>query len=166
LAADLLQTIVNSAMHTGILSLPIKERCGSDFPIVQYANDTLLIMEACPRQLIALKGLPNTFADSTGLRVNYHNSNIYPINVSKDRMINLASTFGCNIGSFPFTYLSLPMGTTRTKVDDFIPLIRRIERRLVSTSSFLNQAGRLKMVNSVLSALPTFFGGQLKFIHQ
>jgi hypothetical protein len=49
LAADLLQTIVNSAMHRGILTLPIKERCGSDFPIVQYADDTLLIMEACPR---------------------------------------------------------------------------------------------------------------------
>jgi hypothetical protein len=50
LAADLLQTIVNSAMHKAILNMSIKEKCGSDFPIVQYADDTLLILEACPRQ--------------------------------------------------------------------------------------------------------------------
>jgi hypothetical protein len=153
LAADLLQTIVNSAMQKGILNMPIKEKCGFDFPIVQYADDTLLILEACPRMLITLKALLDTCADSTGLRVNYHKSNIYPINVSEDSMIHLASTFGCNIGTFPFPYLGLPMGTTKPKVDDFIPLVQRIERRLASTSNFLNQAGRLEMVNSMLSAL-------------
>jgi hypothetical protein len=123
LAADLLQTIINSAMHRGILTLPIKERCGSNFPIVQYADDILLILEACPKQLIALKAFMNIFADSTGLKVNYHKSNIYPINASKDRMIHLASTFGCNIGTFLFTYLGFPMGTTKPNMDDFIPLV-------------------------------------------
>jgi hypothetical protein len=27
--------------------MPLTERCGSDFPITQYADDTLLILEAC-----------------------------------------------------------------------------------------------------------------------
>jgi hypothetical protein len=39
--------------------------------IIQYADDTLLIMEACPLQLIALKGILNSFAESTGLKVSY-----------------------------------------------------------------------------------------------
>jgi hypothetical protein len=43
-----------------------------------------------------------------------------------------------------------------------LPLVWRIERRLVSTSSFLNQVGRLKMVNLVLSALPIFFMSNIK----
>jgi hypothetical protein len=77
-------------------------------------------------------------------------------------MIHLANTFGCNIGTFPFPYLGLPMGTTKPKVDDFISLLQRIERRLASTSNFLNQEGGLEMVNSVLSALPTFFMGKVK----
>jgi hypothetical protein len=38
-----------------------------------------------------------------------------------------------------------------------LPLVQRIERRLVYTSNFLNQAGRLEMVNSGLSSLPTFY---------
>jgi hypothetical protein len=48
LAADLLQSIINKARQQGLLQLPLTENCGQDFPIVQYADDTLLILEACP----------------------------------------------------------------------------------------------------------------------
>jgi hypothetical protein len=65
LAADLLQSIINSALHRGILSLPLPRGGGAEFPIVQYVDDTLLFLEACPRQLILLKSLLNTFAEST-----------------------------------------------------------------------------------------------------
>jgi hypothetical protein len=54
------------------------------------------------------------------------------------------------------------MGTSKPKVDDFIPLVQRIERRLTSTSNFLTQVGRLEMVNSVLSSLTTFHMGKIK----
>jgi hypothetical protein len=86
----------------------------------------------------------------------YQKSNIYPNNVDEDKIRILTSTFWCKVWSFPFTYLGLPMGTTKSRVKDFIPLVQRIERLLVSTSNFLKQAGRLEMVNPVLSALPTF----------
>jgi hypothetical protein len=164
LVVDLLQSIVNSALQSGILSLPIPDRCGSDFPIIQYADDTLLILEACPRYLLVLKSLLNIFADSTGLRVNYHKSYIYPLNVDSTKIEILARTFDCQIGSYPFTYLGLPMGPSKPKSEDFLPLIQRIEKRLLSTSMFLNQAGRLEMVNSVLSALPTYYMGNLKLL--
>jgi hypothetical protein len=104
----------------------------------------------------------NTFAESTGLRVNYQKSNIYPINVSNEKMEILAQTFDCQIGTYPFTYLRLPLGPNKPVVDDMLLLVQRIERRLVSTSSFLNQARRLEMINSILSALPTFFMSNIK----
>jgi hypothetical protein len=74
----------------------------------------------------------------------------------------LAQTFGRQIGSYPFTYLGLPLGPNKSYVDDLLPLVQRIERRLVSTSNFLNQVGRLEMVNSVLAALSTFFMSIIK----
>jgi retron-type reverse transcriptase len=48
LAADLLQSVINDAKNQGLLKLPISASAGSDFPIVQYADDTLLVLEACP----------------------------------------------------------------------------------------------------------------------
>jgi hypothetical protein len=85
-----------------------------------------------------------------------------PLNLSQEQAINLASTFGCQLGTFPFTYLGLPMGTTKPRVEDYMPLMDRTERRLTSTSAFLTQAGRLQLVNSVLSSLPTYTMCSLK----
>jgi hypothetical protein len=74
----------------------------------------------------------------------------------------LARTFNYQMGTYPFTYLGLPMGLFKPKAEDFLPLIHRIERRLLSTSTYRNQAGRLEMVNAVLTALPTFYMSNLK----
>lgn len=43
LAADLLQSILNKAKDQGLFKLPITNRVGQEFPIAQYADDTLII---------------------------------------------------------------------------------------------------------------------------
>lgn len=139
------------------LNLPIPLQSSTDFPIVQYADDTLIIMEGDARQLFFLKSLLQIFSDSTGLKVNYNKSMMLPINLSEGKLEHLARTFGCSAGSLPFTYLGLPLGLTKPKIQDFLPLVNKCERRLGGISSMLNQAGRLQITNAVLSAMPTYF---------
>jgi hypothetical protein len=127
-----------------------------DFPIVQYADDTLLILQADARQLIFLKALLHSFVESTGLKVNYRKSQMLPINVPHDKMVRLASTFGCEIGALPFTYLGLPMGTIKPRMEDLTPLMDRIERRLSACSTWLSYSGRLEMVNSAITPIATY----------
>lgn len=55
------------------------------------------------------------------------------------------------------TYFGLPLGTTRPSLQDFTPLLTKFERRLTGISRFLSYQGRLILVNSVFSALPTFY---------
>jgi retron-type reverse transcriptase len=55
LAADLLQSILNKAKDVRIIQIPLSTSPNQDFPVIQYADDTILIMEACPRQLFFLK---------------------------------------------------------------------------------------------------------------
>jgi len=157
LAADLLQSMINKGRDLGLLRLPIPMDSTQDFPVVQYADDTLVIMEGDTRQLFFLKALLNSFSLSTGLKINFNKSMMIPINVPEDRLQVLAATFGCVTGSLPFTYLGLPLCISRPTVQDFLPMIRKCEKRLALVSPFLNQAGRLQMVNAVFSALPTFF---------
>jgi hypothetical protein len=80
-----------------------------------------------------------------------------PINITDDRLDLLARTFGCSKGSFPFTYLSLPLGLTRQRIHDYLPLINKCERRLKNVSSFLSQVGRLELTNAIFTSLPTFY---------
>jgi hypothetical protein len=49
----------------------------------------------------------------------------------------LAKTFNCKIGTYPFTYLGLLMGFTKPRIDSFLPLIQKIEKRLSTTALFL-----------------------------
>jgi len=37
--------MINKALQMGLLKLPIPLNYSSDFPVVQYADDTLIIME-------------------------------------------------------------------------------------------------------------------------
>jgi hypothetical protein len=114
-------------------------------------------MEACPRQLLALKALLNTFASSTGLKVNYAKSIMVPINITAERLQHLASTFQCQAGSLPFTYLGLPLCISQPTAQGYWPLVQRIEVRLTNTSIWLTQGGNLEMVNFVLSSMPNFY---------
>lgn len=128
-----------------------------DFPVIQYADDTLIIVEGDTRQLFFLRSLLNTFSMCTGLKVNYDKTMMVPINVSNERLEVLSRTFGCATGSLPFTYLGLPLSLTKPKLQDFLPLINKCEKRLARVSSFVSQAGRLELTNAVFTSLPTFY---------
>lgn len=145
LVVDLLQSIINQAKDLNLLKLPLPLRHSSDFPIIQYADDTLIVMEACSRQLITLKALLHSFGESTGLKVTYNKSVMIPINISEERLDHLARTFSCEKGNLPFTYLGLPLSLTKPRVIDFSPLVSRCERRLAATSTFLNYALSLEV---------------------
>ena len=82
---------------------------------------------------------------------------LIPINLEDSGAASLEQTFGCSLGSLPFTYLSLPLGLTKPKVVDFLPLVTRCERRLSCTSVFLSQAGRFEVTNAISTALPMYF---------
>jgi hypothetical protein len=162
MVADLLQSIINREAREGHLEHLLGNSFGGDFPIVQYADDTLLILSAEEQQLVHLQAILLEFAASTGLKVNFTKSMIVPINVHPDKTTFLAQVFGCQVGKIPFTYLGLPLGTTRPSVQDDLPLVSRIERRLMGITPLLSYAGRLTLVNSVLSAMPTFYLSTLK----
>lgn len=156
LAAELLQCIVNQAHQQGLFQLPIPVNDGVGYPIVQYVDDTLQIMRASQRELICLKALLESFAQSIGLRVNYGKSCLLPLNMSDEKAQQLVGVLGCQVQSLPFTYLGLPLGTTKPRVEHCGPIMSRTERKLTSVSSMLTQAGRLELVKSVISSMPTY----------
>jgi hypothetical protein len=103
-------------------------------------------MPAYTNQLANLKSILNQFSDATRLKVNYNKNSLVPINISKEEAQTLATSFGCKVESLPFTYLGLPLGTTKPSVDDLIPLISRLDKRLSGISSMLSYTGRLTLL--------------------
>jgi hypothetical protein len=81
LVVDVLQSLVNEAMNNGLLTRPLLLQCSPSLHVLQYADDTLIILQADVQQLRHLQKLLQDFGDISGLRVNYSKSNIIPINI-------------------------------------------------------------------------------------
>ena len=122
LGGDLLQSYVNVALQEGRLRTPIPGRGSPDFPIVQYADDTIIVMQADAVQLQGLKEILDNYSKFTGLKINYHKSSLIPININQEEASTLSLQIGCNLASMHFPYLGLPMGTTKPTIRDLSPL--------------------------------------------
>nr|XP_051205130.1 uncharacterized protein LOC127318698 [Lolium perenne] len=93
-------TLVNIAYREGILAAPIP--VGNDFPIIQYADGTIIVLPAEKVQLDAFKSILDQYAAFTSLKVNYNKSSMIPINLTHEEAIELARDFDCQLGSMPF----------------------------------------------------------------
>lgn len=120
--------MINAAWANGELTLPIDNDYGQQYPIIQYADNTILIMPADENQIMHLKTILLIFSQSTGLHVNYSKSSMVPINIDQHTVNTLAESFACKVESFPFTYLGLFLGTTRPTVQDLIPMIAKLTK--------------------------------------
>jgi hypothetical protein len=114
--------------------------------------------------LLALKNILHSFAASTGLKVNYNKLVLVPLNINEEKQDFLCETFQCQKGSLPFTYLGLPLGTTKTNIEHFIPLVQKVEKRFTctSTSTFLSRGVSWKWLIQSSLLQPFFYTGSLK----
>ena len=90
------------------------------------------------------------------LRLNFQKSTLIPINVTPAEALEFADMFGCVVGEMPFTYLGLPLGTTKPTVMDFMPRVTSVERRVSVASNLLDYGSKLTYVNSVVSSLMVY----------
>lgn len=101
LAADLLQSVINEAKDSQLSKLPIPLRYSEIFCfnllVCRWHSHYHGRMPKSASTLIIPVG---TFPTSTDLNVNYSTSMMAPINISEQRCLFLAETFGsCYIGS-------------------------------------------------------------------
>ena len=156
LAADLLQAVINDAFAQGHIQLPFPCATQKDYPVIQYADDTILVLPACETQAATIKQFLSDYATSIGLKINFQKSTLIPINCDESLGNSIAQIFVCMTGKMPFTYLGLPLGTTRPSVQDLMPLVCKVERRLTATLNMISYGAKLSLVNSVITSLTIF----------
>jgi hypothetical protein len=70
----------------------------------------------------------------------------------------LADSFCCHIGELPLTYLGMPLGALDKALSIGNPILEKMERWLSSRKKlYLSKWGRLTLLKSTLSSLPTHF---------
>jgi hypothetical protein len=122
-----------------------------------FADDTLIFCGAERDQLVHLKGVLMCFEAVSGLRINLGKSELAPIGQVSD-MQGLAGVLGGRIISLPMKYLGLPLGARYKSKDIWNPILEKMEKCLAWWKrGYLSKGGRLTLIKSTLSSLPTYF---------
>ncbi|XP_058733340.1 uncharacterized protein LOC131604946 [Vicia villosa] len=107
--------------------------------------------------LWSLKVLLRGFELVSGLKINFHKSNLYGTDIG-DWFLNLATTFlACKKGCFPFKFLGIWVGEGANKKKVWQEVIDNLKSRLSECKGRnISIGGRVTLIGSVLNAIPIF----------
>jgi hypothetical protein len=147
---DVLQQVIKRFSIEKKLSLEL------NCPVIQYADDTLILIQGKPDQAHILKEILDVFATTTGLCIDYNKSTFVPINLEQDEQTAISNILGCQIATFPQTYLGLPLSDSELPRWALFPLLNSMDSQVDTLSiKGATSGGRLTPTKSVVSALPS-----------
>ncbi|XP_026459913.1 uncharacterized protein LOC113360641 [Papaver somniferum] len=129
---------------------------------LQFADDTLLFMDASEDEIRRLFLVLNSFEMLTGMKFNLEKSTL--ISVGSDEVVDsLDMEMGCKVEKLPIKYLALLIGASVRCSTVWEEVIKRMEVKLATwRKRFLSKAGRLVLIKSCLASFPIYF---LSLIH-
>jgi hypothetical protein len=121
-----------------------------------FADDTLVFCGADDSQISYLGALLVCFEAVSGLKVNLTKSALVPVGFPED-VEQLAAHLGCGTADLPMKYLGLPLGASFKLKAVWRDLEDLMIRRLAPWKRlYLSKGGRLALIKSTLSNLPTY----------
>jgi hypothetical protein len=96
LVADVLQTLIKC---DGRVKHPLTPT--EPYAVLQYADDTMIVMEGDPANVCVLKKLLDIFSSAIGLCINFQKSVLVPIHMDEPTVQQCVSLLGCRREGFP-----------------------------------------------------------------
>jgi hypothetical protein len=103
-----------------------------DMGILQYADDTILFMDHNIEEATNLIVLLCAFEQLSGLKINFHKSELFYYREAKEMEKQYTELFGCRLGQYPFRYLGKPMHHKIITNTDWKIIEDKIKKRLSS----------------------------------
>jgi hypothetical protein len=130
LVADMLTLLISRAKEDGQITGLIPHLVQDGLSILQYADDTILFMDHNIEQATNLKLLLCVFEQLSGLKINFHKSELFCYGEAKEYQDQYVELFGCGMGKYPFKYLGIPMHHKKLLNADGKSVEEKFEKRL------------------------------------
>ncbi|CAA7027603.1 unnamed protein product [Microthlaspi erraticum] len=158
LCGEVLSGLCRKAQLNGRLpGIKVARRCPPVNHLL-FADDPMFFCKASRRNCDALVNILKNYETASGQKINVEKSSITFANKTNGETKTMAKEIlGIAKTGGQGNYLGLPEHFGRRKKDLFSIIVDRIRNRLVSWSTkFLSGAGKMTMLKSVLSAIPTY----------
>jgi hypothetical protein len=155
--AEALSVILSSAMATGHIQGVVPHLTPGGITHLKYADDTLILIQYNEQHIVNLKFLLMCFEDMSGLRINYHKSEVIVLGQPDEIQHQVADMLNSKLGAFPFTYLGMPIRDIKLTMDQWMFLVRKLGVKIETwLGRLLSSGGRLILSNSCLASIPMF----------
>jgi len=160
LAADALDHILSKAKLNGYIKGVVPHLIPGGLSHLQYTDDIVILMSHDDQTIINMKFFLYYFEWMSGLKINYHKSEVIAFGVSSEEQNMIANMLNCKVGSLPMTYLGLPISDSNLGVYSFEGIVEKMRKKLQPwKGKNLSSGGRLVLTNSSLSSLPIYMMG-------
>jgi hypothetical protein len=157
LIADMLAVLIERSKELSFFDGLVPHLVDDGLSILQYADDTILLLDDDLEKAKNLKLVLSAFEKLSGLKINFHKSELFSFGDTKERVAEYVEMFGCKEGALPFRYLGIPMSYRKLSNKDWRLVEERFQKKLSSwKGKLLSSGGRLVLINSILSSLPMF----------
>ena len=157
MAVDVLAILIQRAKRMGLFKGVLPNLVEEGLSILQYADDTIILLQHNFEEARNLKLLLCAFEQLSGLKINFHKSELFCYGDAKNRETHYSDLFGCELGVLPFCYIGITMHHKKILNVDWRVIEERFQKRLSGwKSKLLSVGGRLTLLNSILSSLPMF----------
>jgi hypothetical protein len=155
LAMEPMHCLLSLATEAGVLTKLRGQKC--TFRASLYADDVALFLTPSEHDIAGISAVLAGFGRATGLITNLSKSSITPICCSPTQVDSLANAIGIQVKPFPCVYLGMPLSVKKLTKADWQALLDKVDRHLATWKArMMSLAGRLEMLNSVLSSLPVY----------
>ncbi|KAK3197797.1 hypothetical protein Dsin_021212 [Dipteronia sinensis] len=165
MAVDGLSALFRKAAELDLVKGVVLGSEGVHVSTLQFADDTILFIQLKVKYIKNARHTLRCFELASGLKINFHKSCVVKVGKIRGVMTNWGELFGCPNVSFPIVYLGLPLGGSPSSKSFWMDLIQRVENRLAPRKkTFLNKGGRLVLIKTMLSSIPTFYMSVFKLL--
>lgn len=146
--ADMLAVLVARAIGSEQIQGVVPHLVDEGLSILQYADDTILFIEDDIEQAKNLKLLLCVFGKRSGLKINFHKSELFCLGAARTRASVFMQILVVGKEPFPFKYLGIPMSQNRIDNKHWGHIEERIQKKLSSwKGKLLSSVGRLVLIN-------------------
>lgn len=151
---------INKGHIRGVLEDLIPGGWGGGVSHIQYADDMVIMTNGSDTSIRNLKLILYCFEWLSGLKINFHKSEVYVFGVPQSEKYRMANMLNCVLGDLPLKYLGILVSDRHLSIEAFSPILQKMSKRLDPwKGKFLTLGGRQLLTNTCLSSIPTYCMG-------
>jgi hypothetical protein len=129
IVADMLAVLIERSKGLGFFDGLVPHLAEDGLSILQYPDDTILFLDDGLEKDRGLRLVLSAFAKLSGLKINFHKSELFCFGDTREKVAEYVRLFGCKEGEFPFRYLGIPVSPNRLFNMDWRTVEERFQKK-------------------------------------